>query len=87
MTVDAQKEDLMGVYKEIAEILDVDSAYKIFQSMRGQQVCFPQRFYDTEKVKSIVKKEYNGGNAKELARFFGYSERRIKQFIKEESGQ
>ncbi len=85
MEVNAKKEDLMGIYKEIAEILDVDSAYKLFKELRGQQVCFPQRFYDNKKVKEIVKNEYTGHNTKELARSFGYSERRIRQFLSNES--
>lgn len=85
MGVNAKKEDLMGIYKEIAEILDVDSAYKLFKELRGQQVCFPQRFYDNKKVKEIVKNEYTGHNTKELARIFGYSERRIQQFLSNES--
>lgn len=79
--VNAKKEDLMGIYKEIAEILDVDSAYKLFKELRGQQVCFPQRFYDSNKIKDIVKREYTGNNTKELAKNYGYSERRIRQFL------
>lgn len=75
----------MGIYKEIAEILDMDSAYKLFKEMRGQQICFPQRFYDSKKIKSIVQKEYTGQNAKDLAKNFGYSERRIRQFISEKN--
>lgn len=82
MEVIAKTEDLMGIYKDIAEILDVDSAYKLFKELRGQQVCFPQRFYDNKKVKEIVKNEYTGHNTKELAKSFGYSERRIRQFIR-----
>lgn len=85
MEVNAKKDDLMGIYREIAEILDVDSAYKLFKELRGQQVCFPQRFYDNKKVKEIVKSEYTGHNTKELARSFGYSERRIRQFLANDS--
>ena len=80
----ANTNDLMGIYKEIAEILDIESAYKLFKELRGQQVCFPQRFYDRNKVKEIVKKEYTGNNTKELAKNYGYSERRIRQFLHEE---
>lgn len=83
--VKAEKDDLMGVYKEIAEILDVDSAYKLFKELRGQQICFPQRFYDSKKVKDIVRSEYTGNNAKELARNYGYSERRIRQFLSKDN--
>ena len=79
--INAKKDDLMGIYKEIAEILDVDSAYKLFQELRGQQVCFPQRFYDSKKIQQIVQTEYSGCNEKELAKKYGYSERRIRQFI------
>jgi len=82
---EVKKDDLMGVYKEIAEILDVDSAYKVFKELRGQQICFPQRFYDSKKVKDIVRSEYTGNNAKELARKYGYSERRIRQFLSKDN--
>lgn len=85
MEVIAKTEDLMGIYKDIAEILDVDSAYRIFKELRGQQVCFPQRFYDSNKVKEIVKSKYTGHNAKELAKTYGYSERRIRQFLSNDS--
>lgn len=81
MKVRAKKEDLMGIYKDIADILDVDSAYKLFKELHGQQVSFPQRFYDSNKVKELVKSEYTGDNAKELAKHYGYSERRIRQFL------
>ncbi len=80
MEVVAKKDDLMGIYKDIAEILDVDSAYRLFRELHGQQVCFPQRFYDSNKVKEIVRSQYTGHNAKELAKIYGYSERRIRQF-------
>ena len=82
MEVRAKKENLMGIYKDIADILDVDAAYKLFKELHGQQVSFPQRFYDSNKVKELVKSEYTGDNAKELAKTYGYSERRIRQFIK-----
>lgn len=85
MEVIVKTEDLMGIYKDIAEILDVDSAYRIFKELRGQQVCFPQRFYDSNKVKEIVKSKYTGHNAKELAKTYGYSERRIRQFLSNDS--
>lgn len=85
MEAEVKKDDLMGVYKEIAEILDVDSAYKVFKELRGQQICFPQRFYDSKKVKDIVRSEYTGNNAKELARKYGYSERRIRQFLSKDN--
>lgn len=55
MEVNARKDDLMGIYKEIGDILDVDSAYKLFKELCGQQVCFPQRFYDLEYEKTLKK--------------------------------
>lgn len=81
----ASCENLMGIYREIAEILDFNAAYKLFQELRGQQINFPQRFYDSTKVKEIVKVEYTGHNAKELAKKYGYSERRIRQFVTEKN--
>lgn len=81
LAMDTKPEDLVGIYRDLAEIVGVDQARKIYDEFRGQQVCFPQRFLDSKRVQDIVKKEYTGKNAKELAKRYGYSERRIRQFV------
>lgn len=37
-------EDLAGVYKEVAETVGVDNAYKIYSHFKGLQLMFPLSF-------------------------------------------
>lgn len=76
-----KESDLMPLYKEMAEIIGVEQTWKIYKHFKGQQVLFPQRIYNLEFVKKYVREHYNGKNAGELGRKFGYSERRIRQFL------
>lgn len=81
MAMDAKIDDLVGIYRDLAEIVGVELAYKIYKEFRGQQIYFPQGFLDSKRVQDIVKGEYTGKNTKELAKRYGYSERRIRQFV------
>ncbi len=74
--------DFVPAYKEIAEVIGVDETIKIFEHFRGQQMTFPQRIYSIEYVEKYVKDNYDGTNIRELARKFNYSERRIRDFLK-----
>lgn len=74
--------DFVPAYKEIAEVIGVDETIKIFEHFRGQQMTFPQRIYSIEYVEKYVRDNYDGTNIRELARKFNYSERRIRDFLK-----
>lgn len=43
-------EDLAGVYKEVAETVGVDNAYKIYSHFKGLQLMFPLKFYSREYI-------------------------------------
>ena len=75
--------DFVPLYKEIAEEIGVENTVKLFMHFKGQQMTCPQRLFSIEYVKKYVKENYDGTNIKELARKFGYSERRIRDFLKE----
>lgn len=76
--------NLAGVYKDIANCIDYETAEKIHYMFKGQQVSFPIRFFDADYVKKdIICRFCNGESVKELAVRYGYSERRIRQIIKE----
>lgn len=76
--------NLAGVYREVAETIGVDNAYKIFENFKGQQLMFPLKFYSSEyTAKRIVEEYYDGYSVRELVRKFGYSESRIRQILKE----
>ena len=76
---------LAPVYDEIANYINLDTAKKLHQLFKGQQVTFPIRFYAPDSVAEIVKKEFiEGKTVKELSRKYDYTERRIRQIVKGE---
>jgi Mor family transcriptional regulator len=74
---------LNGAYREMAEVLGVDTIIQIHKHFRGLQMTFPTRLLSKSYVKEQVKMKYNGKNSKELARKYGYSERWIRNLAKE----
>ena len=36
--------NLVGIYKEVAETVGVDNAFKIFENFKGQQLMLPLKF-------------------------------------------
>lgn len=76
------REMLNPVYKEISEKLGIDTAVELYQMFRGQQISFPVRLKDPQKLRQVIVREYNGTNARELARQYGYSEKSIRRIVK-----
>ena len=76
-------EDLSEIYKEIAEKIGIDNAIAIHDLFQGQQVQFPQKLYNKEYTYRCIIASYNGRNIRQLAQQFGYSDRRIRQILKE----
>lgn len=70
-----------GVYAEIAKIVGDENTEKIFTRFRGQQMCFPQKLYTVDYVTRYAKNHYPEERVCDIARTFGYSERRIRQFL------
>ena len=70
-----------GVYAEIAKIVGDENTEKIYDRFRGQQMCFPQKLYTVDYVIKYVKDHYPNERIGDMARIFGYSERRIRQLL------
>ena len=77
-----QDEDYRGIYKDMVEVLGYETTLKIYQNYKGQQITFPMTLLDKKYIAKKIKKEYNGKNSKELAKKYGYSERRIREIAK-----
>lgn len=77
------KNSFHKVYREISEQLGVEAALIIHHMFKGTQVCFPVRFFDTQYVKEMIIKEYDGTNMQILAKKYDYSEKSIRRIIKE----
>ena len=76
-------EDLAGVYKDLAETVGVENAYKIYSHFKGLQLMFPLKFYSKTYIMQQICSEYNGKNVHALARKYGYSESRVRQILRE----
>ncbi len=74
---------LNGIYKDFAEVLGLEITIQIYNHFKGLQVTFPTKLLSLEYVKGNIIDKYNGSNARELARRYGYSERWIRQIVKE----
>ncbi len=74
---------LNSVYREISERLGMDTAMEIYQLFKGQQICFPIRFFNPARIQKYIVMEYDGTNVRTLAIKYGYSEKTIRRIIKE----
>lgn len=83
--LDVTSDDLAGVYKEVAETVGVENAYKIFRHFKGLQMMFPLKFYSSKYIAHQISEEYNGKNIQSLARKYEYSESRVRQILRKEN--
>lgn len=49
---------LNTVYKEISEKLGMDTAMEVYQMFKGQQISFPVRVFNPERIQKIIVQEY-----------------------------
>lgn len=73
---------LNSVYKEISEKLGMDTAMEIYQMFKGQQICFPIRFFNPARIQKIIIQEYDRTNLRKLATKYNYSEKTLRRIIK-----
>ena len=78
-------EYLNSVYKEIGERMGVDAAMEIYQMFKGQQICFPVRFFNPARIHQIIAQEYDGTNVRELAVKYNYSEKTVRRIIRNDT--
>ncbi len=76
-----QSFDLAPIYMEIADIIGIENTVMFYQHFRGQQITFPQHFYNKEYVIRYIKEHQGESSIREMAKKFGYTERRIRQLL------
>ena len=81
--LEKERELYNSVYKEISEIIGLESTLKLYLRFKGQQVTFPVRLYNPHLIQQNVIKEYDGSNIRELARKYDYSEKTIRRMIRD----
>lgn len=75
---------LNPVYREICERLGEETAMEIHEMFKGQQICFPVRFYSSASLRHRILQEYDGSNIRALAAKYNYSEKTIRRMLKEQ---
>ena len=75
-------EYLNSVYKEIGEKLGPEVALEIYQMFKGQQICFPVRFFNPARIHQVIIEEYDGTNVRALATKYDYSEKTIRRIVR-----
>ena len=75
------------IYGEVAAQMGSETAEMIYRLFRGQTVVFPQRLYDQEYVRAFVRENEGKYTVRELSVLFGYSDRRIRQFMSQEKSE
>lgn len=84
MVMTEQDSELLNsVYKEISEKMGIDIAMELYQMFKGQQICFPVRFFNPARIHQIIAQEYDGTNVRELAAKYNYSEKTIRRILKD----
>lgn len=78
-----EPEDFIGIYKEIAEVIGVEATVLLHDNFGGQQFNLPKKLYTKDYMIRQVNNENGRNKIRMLAREYGYTERRIRQIIKE----
>ena len=75
--------DLSGIYKDIAEVIGVEATMLLHKNFQGQQITFPKKLYTKSYILQQIRRGDRPVNIKVIAMKYGYTERRIRQIIKE----
>lgn len=70
-------------YRGLSELVGVESMLQIYQQYKGMQMTIPTHLYDRTLAAKKVREEYTGQNQQELARKYGYSQKWIRQVVRE----
>ncbi|MCF6161797.1 Mor transcription activator family protein [Furfurilactobacillus milii] len=81
--MDVTPELLQESYAQLNEVLGTEQMMKVFEIYRGRQISFPMRLYDRKKVAKKIIAEYNGHNLVQLTHKYDYSQRWIRQIIRQ----
>lgn len=73
-----------GIYKEIAEEVSEEVAVIMHEHYKGMQITFPVRLYSAQYVKEKLRTCNGTADYRTLAREYGYSERWLRQMMKED---
>lgn len=74
-----------GVYKDLIELIGHQNTLILHSYFAGQYVTFPKKLLSEEYLHQQICLEYDGKNAKQLARKYDYSYSWIMKMLKSKS--
>lgn len=77
------KDALQPTYKRLDELLGSDLLLQFYEEFRGSQLNLPMKLYDREGATRAILKNYPTMTIKELSDQYGYSQRWVKQTLKQ----
>lgn len=72
-----------GAYKEFVELIGHKNTLLVHDYFAGQYVTFPKKLLSEIYLHQQILFEYDGSNAKELARKYGYSYSWVRKILKD----
>lgn len=73
-----------SIYQELIEVVGYESMIKLHEYYAGQYITFPKRILKESYIHKRIVEEYDGTNARELARKYEYSYSWIMKVLKKE---
>ncbi len=71
-----------GAYKEFVELIGHQNTLLVYNYFAGQYVTFPKKLLAEQYLHEQILNEYDGKNAKDLARKYGYSYSWVMKVLK-----
>lgn len=78
----AENKHFNSVYKELIEIVGYENMIKLHEYYAGQYITFPKRILKESYLHQRIVEEYDGENARDLARKYDYSYSWIMKVLK-----
>lgn len=78
--------DLAGIYKDIAELIGIEKTLLLHKEFQGQQITFPKKVFSKAYILNKIQDD-KPVDFKSIASEYGYTERRLRQIIKESRGE
>lgn len=77
---------LNDTYKKLAKVIGFDAAIKLHSEFGGGYISLPKKLLSDEYVYQCILNEYNGSNAKEIAKSFDCTYSWILKIVKMKKG-
>ncbi|MEI3610463.1 Mor transcription activator family protein [Pseudogracilibacillus sp. SO10305] len=78
----AENKHFNTVYRELVEIIGLEHTLKLYDFYSGQYLTFPKRVLKESYLHQRIVEEYDGTNARHLARKYDYSYSWVMKVLK-----